>query len=293
MEMNFPGAVVSFTERYLNHRRYKRNLKAHKAKKKNIFRELAEAILFALVVVIVIQSLFFELYVIPTGSMIPTIEIGTRAVMDKMSFGPEIIRDLFGTDVFRKPEHGEVIMFLNPDPSLKPMGPFERVLHKFLFIATLTLVDIDRDEYGNPRPRLLLKRVIGEGGERIRFRNGNAELLMRGESEWITESDLQKRLGLHYPVRRLLDPSKGQDTYSLEMMNYRIARERNPADREVSDLYRKKELGFYIPEDSFFPMGDNRDRSRDARVYGPVKLDNLLGKALIRVWPFKNGFTIE
>ena len=33
------------------------------------------------------------------------------------------------------------------------------------------------------------------------------------------------------------------------------------------------------------PMGDNRDDSRDARYFGPVRLEKVLGKGLFRYWP--------
>jgi signal peptidase I len=32
-------------------------------------------------------------------------------------------------------------------------------------------------------------------------------------------------------------------------------------------------------------MGDNRDNSHDARYFGPVRLEKVLGKALFRYWP--------
>jgi signal peptidase I len=283
--MMIPGFLVEITEKILTYRKRKRSRKAEKEKKKHAVREWAEVIVFSLLVVLIVQNLLFELYVIPTGSMIPTIDTGTRAVMDKTAFGPELIREVFGLGAFRKPVRGEVIMFLNPDPGLKPMGPMERMLHKIVFLATLTLVDIDRDEHGNPRVRLLLKRTIGEGGDRIRFRHGNVELLLKGGRDWITEESAKESFGLKYPVRRTLDSTRDDDYFSLERNALRLSREQEPQNRVKQDLYRKKELGFYIPPDSFFPMGDNRDNSRDARVYGPVGLDNLLGKAVIRVWP--------
>jgi signal peptidase I len=44
------------------------------------------------------------------------------------------------------------------------------------------------------------------------------------------------------------------------------------------------ELG---PNEYFF-MGDNRNNSRDSRVFGPVTRDRIIGEAIIRYWPLKD-----
>jgi signal peptidase I len=40
-----------------------------------------------------------------------------------------------------------------------------------------------------------------------------------------------------------------------------------------------------IPDDSIFVMGDNRGFSNDSRSFGPVPLDDVIGRAWIRYWP--------
>jgi signal peptidase I len=37
--------------------------------------------------------------------------------------------------------------------------------------------------------------------------------------------------------------------------------------------------------DEYFVMGDNRNRSRDSRRFGPVRREHVIGEALVRYWP--------
>ena len=49
-----------------------------------------------------------------------------------------------------------------------------------------------------------------------------------------------------------------------------------------------------VPPDSYFVIGDNRDGSSDSRHWGPVPLENIVGKVLVRYWPpYEFSFTSE
>jgi signal peptidase I len=46
--------------------------------------------------------------------------------------------------------------------------------------------------------------------------------------------------------------------------------------------------GAVMPKDSYFVMGDNRNRSSDSRVFGPVARNRIEGHAWLRIWPIRN-----
>ena len=58
------------------------------------------------------------------------------------------------------------------------------------------------------------------------------------------------------------------------------------AEEPVGDFPAKM-----IPEDHVWVMGDNRNRSSDSRVFGPIKESKIVGRAILRIWPLNRlGF---
>jgi len=74
--------------------------------KKSVVREYAEAIVIAFVLAMIIRTFVVQAFKIPSGSMIPTLQIGDHILVSKFIYH------------FTKPERGDLIVFKYPkDPS--------------------------------------------------------------------------------------------------------------------------------------------------------------------------------
>ena len=46
------------------------------------------------------------------------------------------------------------------------------------------------------------------------------------------------------------------------------------------------ETSWLVPDGALFVMGDHRSASADSREFGPIDSSTVLGRALLRYWPF-------
>jgi signal peptidase I len=283
------------TEAYLTARKRKKLSKHDKRKQRHPLIEWSLIILEVVCIVIIINLFLFQNYRIPSESMVPELKIGDLIFVEKLSYGPEILPGQIKLPSLRRPHRGEVVSFESGSYALH--GPWVELWERFVYMITLTMVNLKVDENNMPVKDLLIKRVIGLPGERIRLsKDGGMEILPECEDKWLKEAVFQKQIS-HYYTTQAEDASQEQppdgneqplntDRYLYLYYNTMNDFENLPYDADIQSKWFRQYVGWYIPTNRFFPMGDNRERSYDAREYGPVPLNKIQGKALFRWLPF-------
>ncbi len=192
--------------------------------------EFSRFIFPVVLIVFILRGFIAEPFRIPSGSMLPTLEVGDFILVSKFNYGvrlPVINKKIIELG---NPERGDVVVFRYPEnPSI---------------------------DY--------IKRVIGVPGDEIGYYN--KVLYING------------KMAEQQPI----------GDYAAGFYNFKRITEKLP-DPEldhnilVSDLQAASDFVLVVPAKSYFVMGDNRDNSRDSRVWGFVPDENLVGRAFF-VW---------
>lgn len=108
----------------------------------------------------------------------------------------------------------------------------------------------DNFEFGTQGDRQLIKRVIALPGETVVIKNNVVKVFNEQNPDGI-------------------EPDKAD--YGKVITN------------------TEGDINLKVPENSIFVLGDNRPQSQDSRAFGPVPLDDLVGKLALRVYPFSQS----
>jgi signal peptidase I len=240
--------------------------------KKGVVREYVESVGVAVLVALLLRAFVLEAFQIPSQSMVPTLEVGDHLFVNKLSYGvrvpllPMKLGDVSIPAVaFRwaMPEPGDVIVFITPEN--------------------------EQEDY--------IKRVVAVAGDTIQVRdgvvsiNGRPYALADGRPYEYNRLDEGRFVGVEVTQRFL--ETTGQARHA-------ILRKACATDRDCYGLgvmcdptrgfCRSGDFGPYtVPEDHVFVMGDNRDNSRDSRVWKSVPFEFIKGKAKFIWWSYREG----
>src|SRR3972149_6204516 len=135
-------SVQRTTERFLTWRKRRRLARKARQKKRNPIVDWIDAILSAVVIVLLINQYLFQAYQIPSPSMEPSLLVSDRIFVNKIVYGPELIPGMLKLPGFRQPSRGDVIIFESPEYITS--GPVMDILQRVVYMVTLSLVDIDK-----------------------------------------------------------------------------------------------------------------------------------------------------
>lgn len=329
LTMNAYGVwITQFTEKKLTKRKQKiAQEKKAKSEKKTIKKEVlswVDAIVFAVIFVLIINQFLFQLFMIPTPSMVDTLLVKDRVYVSKISYGIELYPT--GPKLFSSitPLRDDVIVFYNP--MYESRGPLFDILSQIIYMGTFSLVNIDKDEMGNPRERLYVKRAAAMSGDVVHFENGLAHIRGFGQIDGKDDNDFRITNNLSTAPSQTIDPSlyPGFEAYG-SLLGYQELGMSNLAPNDVISTYQKianyqglvdfyevnktktrtmseidptnlayrsdkstYDVGIYVPKGYTLPFGDNRDNSQDGRYFGPVKNSSIIGKVKFIFWPFSS-----
>lgn len=209
------------------------------------YLDYARSFFPVLLLVFILRGFIAEPFRIPSGSMLPTLEIGDFILVNKFSYGvrlPIIHKKIVE---FGEPERGDVVVFRHP--------PQNKVSY--------------------------IKRMVGLPGDQIEYR-GN-ELIVNGErvttvpeGEYLPYGE-SRSLSLYTQTIAAETDAQGGELVG-EMVEYSVLFNMSRANSG-----RKGKL--IVPAGHYFVMGDNRDNSADSRSWGLVPDQNIIGKAFF-VW---------
>lgn len=211
---------------------------------------------FAVGVAVVIRALLFQMFYIPSASMVPTLTAGDRVVVNRLSYR------------FHDPDVGDVVVFRDPyqlDCDGRGCGePF--VKRTWLWFAELV---------GLPRPEDedFIKRIVGLPGQTIAMKAG-AVYVCTGCND--PRTDESNKLPMSEEIR--FETLTKKDPKTLKDVKERVQTEGPVNDFDVQEPT-------VIAPDHYYVLGDNRSGSQDSRVFKTIPRDRVVGRAALVLWP--------
>ena len=224
-------------------------------------------------VVLVLRSFVAEPFRIPSGSMMPTLDVGDFILVNKFAYGLRLpaFNDKFVS--LGEPKRGDVVVFRFPGYLCRDGG-------KLVRSGDMSCAD----PHAKVPSQNWIKRVIGLPGDSIEVHGD--ELLVNGQS--VTADEIGPYVG--NPQRTvdetMLNMGATVWTEHLGKVNHMIAR--MPAYNTPNSIPNDR-VPSKVPAGCYLVMGDNRNDSLDSRWWGCMPEQNLAGKAFL-IWMSWKGW---
>lgn len=142
---------------------------------KSFFMEIVgwiDAIVQSVFMVLLLNIFIVQLYEIPSESMVPEFLVKDRVIVFKTASGPKFPLSDVGLPYIKNYKRGDIVVFRNPHYSSDRKSEVRTFLSQIVFMCTLTTVNINVDDSGNPKADPLVKRIVGVPGEQLMMQDG-------------------------------------------------------------------------------------------------------------------------
>lgn len=155
---------------------------------KSIFIELLEwvdAAFYAIFFVLLINIFVFQVYRIPSESMVPEFMIGDTVIGVKTPSGPFFPLSSFRLPQWKKYQRGDIVILNNPNYPDTPKARLKTFMSQLVYMLTLARVNLNTDDNGKPKADPLVKRVTGLPGEKLMLVDGVLYVKHRDDTEFL------------------------------------------------------------------------------------------------------------
>lgn len=201
-----------------------------------------------IVTVFLLRSFLFEPFKIPSGSMIPTLQIGDLILVNKFHYGIRLPVANTKVTAGNPVQRGDVMVFRYP-----------------------------------PKPSVdYIKRVVGIPGDEVAYLN--KQLTVNGQpvaTESLPDYFDESTMRYFRHQRESLPGKTHQIIIDNERPGFIPGADEFPFREQCR--YSVEGVVCKVPQGHYFMMGDNRDNSLDSRYWGFVPDKNIVGKAFF-VW---------